>query len=160
MVDVTVNMVLVPLAWVLGFFCLISGGLLVVKSFFGFKRQINRSLELDLEIVKVARPKEQQNEKGDAWKDELLAMEQLLVALTGLKHPGNFFERFLYHAPTVILEMANPAESEEIFFLVAIPRVFRESVEKQIHSFFPQAHLERIPDYTIFSPGSHVAIAS
>ncbi len=159
MVEITVNMVLVPMAWVLGFFCLISGGLLVVKSFFGFKRQVNRSLELDLEVVKVARPREQQNERGDAWKEELLAMEQLLVALTGLKHPGNFFEKFLYHAPTVILEMANPADSEEIFFLVAIPRVFRESVEKQIHSFFPQAHLERIPDYTIFSPGSHAAIA-
>jgi Type IV secretion-system coupling protein DNA-binding domain len=159
MVEITVNMVLVPMAWVLGFFCLISGGLLVVKSFFGFKRQVNRSLELDLEVVKVARPREQQNEKGDAWKEELLAMEQLLVALTGLKHPGNFFEKFLYHAPTVILEMANPADSEEIFFLVAIPRVFRESVEKQIHSFFPQAHLERVPDYTIFSPGSHAAIA-
>ncbi|MCW1888678.1 MAG: type IV secretion system DNA-binding domain-containing protein [Candidatus Moranbacteria bacterium] len=159
MVEITVNTVLVPMAWVLGFFCLISGGLLVVKSFFGFKRQVNRSLELDLEVVKVARPREQQNEKGDAWKEELLAMEQLLVALTGLKHPGNFFEKFLYHAPTVILEMANPADSEEIFFLVAIPRVFRESVEKQIHSFFPQAHLERVPDYTIFSPGSHAAIA-
>jgi TraM recognition site of TraD and TraG/Helicase HerA, central domain len=160
MIEFTVNDILVPIAWILGFFCLISGGLMVIKSFYGFKRQVNRSIELDLEVVKVARPKERgdSSEHGDGWKEELLAMEQLLVALTGLKHPGNFIEKYLYHAPTVILEIANPSESEEISFLVAVPRVFRESIEKQIHSFFPQAHLERIPDYTIFSPGSHAAI--
>jgi len=160
MLTFTVNDVLVPLAWILGFFCLASGGLLVIKSFYGFRRQINRSLELDLEVVKVARPREggDGSERGEAWKEELVSMEQLLVALTGLKHPGTFIEKYLYHTPTVILEIANPADSEEIFFLVAVPRAFRGSVEKQIHSFFPQAHLERIPDYTIFSPGSHVAV--
>lgn len=118
MLTFTVNDVLVPLAWILGFFCLASGGLLVIKSFYGFRRQINRSLELDLEVVKVARPREggDGSERGEAWKEELVSMEQLLVALTGLKHPGTFIEKYLYHTPTVILEIANPADSEEIFF--------------------------------------------
>ncbi len=161
MLEITVNTILIPFAWALGFLTLFSGGLLLVKTFYGFRKQINKSLELDLEVVKVARPQKRNDggtDRGDAWKEEIAAMEQLLVSLTGLKHPGNFFQRFLYHAPTVVLEIANPATSEEIFFLVAVPRVFRESIEKQIHSFFPQAHLERIPDYTIFTPGGHIAI--
>ncbi len=161
MEDVTINIILVPLAWALGFLTLFSGGLLLLKSFFGFRKQINKSLELDVELVRVARPQKPQGggpERGDAWKEEIAAMEQLLTALSNLKHPGNFFQKFLYHAPTVVLEIANPATNEEIYFLVAIPRVFRENVEKQIHSFFPQAHLERIPDYTIFTPGGQVAV--
>ncbi len=160
--EISANIILIPLAWALGFMTLFSGALLMAKGFFGFRKQINQSLQLDLDLIRVARPQRRNDggpERGDAWKEEIAGMEQLLVTLTGLKHPGNFIERFLYHPPTVVFEIANPATSEEIIFLAAVPRAFRESVEKQVHSFFPQAQVERIPDYTIFSPGAQVAIA-
>jgi len=152
------NSIFIPFTWFLGFVTLGSGGFLVARSFIRFRRQVNQSLMMELEVVQVVR-KQDAGQNADAWKEEILAMEQLLVSLSNLKHPGNFLSRLLYHAPTIVFEIANPSSSEEIFFYLGIPKRFRESVEKQVHSFFPEATIERVPDYTIFAPGSKVAVA-
>lgn len=156
------NLIFIPLAWFLAAVTLVTGLLSVWRSFMQFRKQINLSLSMDLEVVQVSRKSEGKDaprEGAEAWKDEILAMEQLLGSLANLKHPGNFITRFLYHAPTVVFEIANPSSSEEIFFYVGVPRMFRESIEKQVHSFFPTAVIERVPDYTIFTPGGKVAVA-
>ncbi len=43
-----------------------------------------------------------------------------------------------------VFEIANPADSEEIFFNLIVPRRHREMVEKQVHSFFPEASIEDV----------------
>ncbi|MEI9966319.1 MAG: DUF87 domain-containing protein [Candidatus Moraniibacteriota bacterium] len=139
-----------------------SGALLIVRSFLRFRREVSQSLSLDLEVVQVARKTPGPGDAApgpEAWREEVAVMEQLLSSFTSLKHPQSFLGRFFYQPPSVIFEMANPSTSEEIFFYLAVPRLFRESVEKQVHSFFPDAVLERVPDYTIFRPQSAVAVA-
>lgn len=155
------NIVLYPLAYLFGFFSLASGSFLVVRSFLRFRYQVNQSLNMDLEVVKVIRKKENENQtqNAESWKDEILAMEQLLASLASLKPTGNFLKKLFFEAPNIVFEIANPSSSEEIFFYLSVPKRYRESAEKQIHSFFPHAVVEKVTDYTIFSPGSFTAVS-
>ena len=81
-------------------------------------------------------------------------MEQMLTAFSSIKDTSSLLKKLLYGSPCVSLEIANPSSSEEIVFYIAVPRKFRENIEKQIHSFFPYASLEKANDYNIFFPGS------
>lgn len=155
------NIILMPLGALFGFVSLVSGIFLVARSFFRFRYQVNQSLNMDLEVIKVMRKKggEGQGQSADAWKDEIHAMEQLLSSLATLKPLGNFFKKLFFEAPNIVFEIANPSSSEEIFFYLSIPKRYRESAEKQIHSFFPHAVVEKVTDYTIFSPGSYTAVS-
>jgi hypothetical protein len=87
-------------------------------------------------------------------------MEQLLMTLSNLREKKSFFARFLYDEPYIALEIANPSGNEEIFFYISVPKKFRDSIEKQVHSYFPNASMEKIPDYTIFYPGSFTSSAA
>ncbi|KKT89582.1 MAG: hypothetical protein UW95_C0001G0027 [Parcubacteria group bacterium GW2011_GWC1_45_14] len=155
------NLVLMPLTVALATLSFLTGGYLVLRSFFNFRAQINRSVNMDLEIIKIAKvfKNKQEQEDPESWKDEIGAMEQLLGTLSNMKDKSSFFGRFLYGEPHVTLELAQPANSEEILFYMAIPKKFRESIEKQVHSYFPEASIEKVSDYTIFSPGSFTAAA-
>ncbi|HEX8973919.1 MAG TPA: TraM recognition domain-containing protein [Patescibacteria group bacterium] len=157
------NAFLVPLAWAFSMIAFSSGLFLVIRSFLNFRAQINRSMNMDLEIVRVTKVfKEKSETVGDTekWKEEIGAMEQLLTTLSSMKEKKSLIGHFLYSEPYLALEIANPADSEEIFFYMAVPKKFRESIEKQVHSYFPQASVEKISDYTIFSPGSFTAAAT
>ncbi|MGK2849193.1 MAG: type IV secretory system conjugative DNA transfer family protein [Minisyncoccota bacterium] len=140
---------------------LVSGGFLVLRSFLRFRYQVNQSINMDLEMVRVIRKQKPEggNQGAEAWKEEILAMEQLLSSLTTLKVKGSIIKRLFFDTPTMVLEIANPSSSEEIFFYLSFPKRFRESAEKQIHSFFPQAVIEKVSDYTIFSPDNVTAVS-
>lgn len=114
-------------------------------------------MNLDLDIIRVSRVEHRQEEapkEHQTWKDEIGAMEQLLTALSSVKSVRSLFDKLLWGDPCIALEIANSSDSEEIVFFISMPKKMRESVEKQIHSFFPNAVLEKCSDYTIFSPGS------
>ncbi len=155
------NTIIIPLLFFLSFIVFLSGVYLLVHSFLLFRAQINRSLNMDLEIIRVAKvfKKKEEGEVKDAWKEEIGAMEQLLATLADIREKKSIFHRFLYDVPHISLEIANPSTSEEIFFYIAVPKKFRESVEKKIHGFFPHASLEKVSDYTVFYPGSFTSAA-
>lgn len=151
-----INSILYFLIFFLGFVSIFSGGWMAFRSFTGFRIQINRSMNLDLEIIrvtKIIKPREE-NEKQEMWKEEIGAMEQLLTSLTTLREKKGFFHKLIYDNPHISFEIANSAKEEEIVFFIAIPIKFREAVEKQVTSFFPNASLEKSKDFNIFSPGS------
>lgn len=154
-------MIFYPLAALLSFVSLTSGSWLILRSFLGYRAHITRSMNMDLEVIrvsKVVKPKDE-NGRQEAWREEIGAMEQLLSSLTTLKERKSFWHRLVYDAPCLSFEIANSSKDEEIVFFVAIPKKFRESAEKQIHSFFPNASLEKSKDYNIFFPGSHTEAA-
>ncbi|MFZ2299872.1 MAG: DUF87 domain-containing protein [Candidatus Moraniibacteriota bacterium] len=155
------NSVLMPLTWIFSSVAIASGSFLVIRSFLRFRYQVNQSVNMDLEMVRVTRKQapEGQEQKAEAWKEEIFAMEQLLSSLTALKPKGNVLKKLFFDTPTIVFEIANPSSSEEIFFYLSVPKRFRESAEKQVHSFFPHALIEKVSDYTIFSPESHTAVA-
>ncbi|MDO8566006.1 MAG: TraM recognition domain-containing protein [Candidatus Moranbacteria bacterium] len=156
------NIVLIPLTWISASAALMSGTFLVVRSFLRFRYQVNQSVNMDLEMIRVTRkeaPEGEQQKTAEAWKEEIFAMEQLLSSLTVLKLKGGFFKKWFFDTPTIVFEIANPSSSEEIFFYLSVPKRFRESAEKQVHSFFPHAVIEKVPDYTVFSPESYAAVS-
>lgn len=153
---------IVTLAFLSGFLTLISSALLVAGSFLNFRSEVNASMNMDLEIIRVSKVEKTENSEGvkksnEAWREEIGAMEQLFTALSSLKDTSGIWNRLLYGSPRLAFEISNSAKSEEIVFYVSVPKKFRESVEKQIHSFFPNAILEKSQDYNIFFPGSHTA---
>lgn len=156
------NIFLVPLAYSLSVIVFLSGAFLVLKSFLNYRAQINRSMNMDLEVVRVTRiikEKGSQADAANAWKEEIGAMEQLLTTLSNIKEKKSLLGHFLYSEPYLAMEIANPAGNEEIQFYMAVPKKFRESIEKQVHAYFPHASVEKITDYTVFSPGSFTAAA-
>lgn len=160
-----INLILVFSMIAFGTMAFFSGLFLVIRSFFRFRIQINSSMNMDLEVVRVAKVNKKEGNSsshgqgGEAWKEEIGAMEQLLASLSKIKISQSFFTNLFYDTPCVSFEIANPSNSEEIFFYVAIPKKFRDTIEKQIHSYFPNAAIEKISDYTIFSPGSYTSSA-
>jgi hypothetical protein len=155
------NTLLVPLSIIFSVVMCISGTLLVVRSFLRYRSQINRSLNMDVEVVRVTKMAENNQGQQDAqkWKDEIGAMEQLLMTLANMKEKKSIFWSFIYDQPHVALEIAKPSNSEEISFYMIVPRKFRESIEKQVHSYFPHAMIEKVPDYTVFSPRNFTSAA-
>ncbi|EKD58597.1 MAG: hypothetical protein ACD_56C00091G0002 [uncultured bacterium] len=156
------NSFLIPLVWSFSVIVFISGAMLVLRSFLNYRAQINRSMNMDLEVVRVTKifkEKNERSEDGEMWKEEIGAMEQLLTTLSSIKEKKSILGHFLYSEPYIAMEIANPAGNEEIQFYMAVPRKFRESIEKQVHSYFPHASVEKISDYTIFSPGSFTSAA-
>lgn len=159
----SLDVLLVLLLTLFGVISLLSGTYLLIRSLLRIRFQVNQSLNLALEVIQVSRKKvteEGMKTANEEWKEEILAMEQLLASLAVLKRHLPWWQKLLYEIPQIVFEIANPSASEEIFFYLAMPKRFCESVEKQVHSFFPHAVIERISDYTIFSPGSETAVAT
>jgi len=155
------NTLLIPLSIVSGLFALVTGALIVARSFFRFRAQVNQSIAMDVELVRVTKKTERPGEQksAEAWKEEVLVMEKLLEAMASFRRTANPIRRFFYEPPTIVFEISNPAGSEEILFFISMPKRFRDGIEKQIHSFFPDAVIEKASDYTIFTPGSATAVS-
>jgi len=153
-----INSLLIVISTIAGTFALVTGVFLIVGSYFNFRAEINQSMNMDLEVIRVSKkdkPENQDNRKqGEVWKEEIGAMEQMFTAISSVKDTRSVWQNFIWGTPSISFEIANSSNSEEIVFFISIPKKFRESIEKQIHSFFPNAVLERSDDYTIFSPGS------
>ena len=141
-----------------GLAMIVSGGWHLINSLLIFRTNILGSLNEDLVVIKVTKskvPETQDAEKRtQSEKEEISVMEQLLGMLAGLKKQGRFWRRWLFGNPKITLEIAVPSDDEKISFYIAVPRRLRELVEKQIHGFYPEAHIEKIKDYTIFRPQS------
>ncbi len=154
--------VLLILAIVSGFVMVVTGFWFVLQSFLLIKAQMNRSLNESLDVIKIVKPKKQE-ESGTkegtqaGEKEEIAKMEQLFATLSHLPRSRNIFHSLLYGQPQLSLEIAVPSNSEQITFFVAIPRKFKGVIEKQVHSFFPNAHIERVKDYTVFRPQGKTA---
>lgn len=160
-----IEVVLTWLAVILAFISMTSGGFLVARGFFGFRAQLRSSLGMRVATVRVrpgASRKDEQQGSGEteAWQKEIASMEDLIAALAGVQDKRSLWERVFYDAPIISLELANPSDSEEIAFYIAASRRMWERIEKQVHSHFADASVDVVEDYTIFSPGSHTAIAT
>ena len=119
MTTLDLNIFLVPLACLFSAAAFFSGLLLVVKSFLNYRAQINRSLNMDLEVVRVSKIFKDKNEAAtnsnpEAWKEEIGVMEQLLATLSNINEKKSILGHFLYSEPYIALEIANPSGNEEI----------------------------------------------
>ncbi|MDZ7611301.1 MAG: type IV secretion system DNA-binding domain-containing protein [Candidatus Moranbacteria bacterium] len=152
--------IILILMGVSGFVALVSGVWFFLEVAVFARARLNRSLNSTLDVIKVAKSRKPENyqdseKKTQGEKEEISVMEQLFSTLANVQMRGGFLKKFIYGPPQITLEMAVPSDEEQISFYVSMPRKLKELVEKQIHSFYPSAHIERVEDYTIFRPGSH-----
>jgi len=154
---IDLNPLFIVLALILSIICFFSGTFLVVSSILRFRLQVVQSLQMDIEVVRVTKKKVEPNESGgnEKWKEEVMMMEKLFAAIASFKQKISGWKKFFYETPNIVFEIAKPAKSEEILFFMAVPKFIREAMEKQIQNFFPDAVIEKVPDYTIFTPSSH-----
>ncbi len=149
----TIILVLMILIGGIAIFC---AGWFMLETFLLAKIRISRSLNSTLDIVRVVKPKKAENldaeKRTQSEKEEISVMEQLLATFSETKIKRNFIMDFFYGTPQITMEMGVPSDNEQISFYVSMPRQIKELVEKQIHSFYPSAFIERVEDYTIFRP--------
>ena len=155
------NAILIPITIIFSLISFFSGFFLVIRSFLRFRAQVSQSIQMDIEIVRVTKKVIEKDESGgnDKWKEEVMMMEKLFSAIASFQQKVSPWRSFFYEAPNIVFEIAKPAKSEEILFFMAVPKFFREAMEKQIQNFFPDAVTEKVPDYTIFTPGSYTAFS-
>jgi hypothetical protein len=152
--------ILIYIAIVSGFLTLVSGLWALVETYWVFRIHLTRSLNATLDIIKVVKPfnKDQGNQTSDRRsqieKEEISVMEHLLTTLSDLQNKKNVFHRLMYGDPQLVFEISVSSDNDQISFYIAMPSKYQELVEKQVHSFYPTAHIERIKDYTIFKPDS------
>lgn len=95
------------------------------------------------------------NESLELVREKISVMEQLYSTLTNIR-PKNSWEQFI-NFPYFTLEISVPYNQEGIAFYIAVPRKQIDSVEKQIHSFFPFVSVEEAKSYNIFIPKGSVS---
>ncbi len=134
----------------------------ILIDFYRERGKITRSLNLALLSVTLPKQtlKEQpESKKGEEEKSHIKIADQFFSSLFNIGEK-NWWRRFIYGDPVLVFEMALPNIGEEISFYIATPRSLETVIEKQIHSFFPDALVEKTEDYNIFNPTGYHAGAS
>ncbi len=142
-----------------GAIALVSGFWLAYDYFVAEKKRLSRSFDVSLDVIKVIKTHDKESSregvsKEQVEKEDISKMEQLLASLMGLIKGQKSVFGGRRKIANLIFEIAVPANEEQISFYIAFPRLLQEVVEKQVHSFFPSAHIERVKDYNIFRPKS------
>lgn len=118
--------------------------------------KITRSLNMVILQVSVSKKLEQKEKSGSEERKQYIGvMEQLFASLSEIREP--MLTRFLYGPFYMSFEISTPIDSHEIFFYVGVPKKFLGIVEKQIHSFYPDANIVKINDYSVFVPQGSAA---
>ncbi len=127
------------------FFIIFFAVIFCLGFFFWHRRQkykkLIESFEMSLFTVRMPKYEKEEEQKKDL-KSQIASMEQFFSNFLSLKKN----ER-------AALEIASEVGGEDINFYVAVPKRLENIFEKFIHSAYPLAHIERVPqDYTIFEP--------
>ncbi len=152
---------MLSLLTILGVLALLAGAVLVLQWISKYLWDVKR--ERDLVFLQILVPKKEskqdkevETEKystGRSFKDIVGIMDHLFQSLHSLySHKWN---RVLRGQPFFSVEYA--ALAGEILFFVVCPRKIVHLVEKQIASFYPDAIIDTVDDYNIFTNESVVA---
>lgn len=116
------------------------------------REAINRSLNMALFLVTLPKEVKEENKENEKNEKELISiMEQFYATLAKLDNS------VLYGPSHISFEIAVEAASQNISFYIVVSRKFEHHIEKQVHSFYPSAQIERVEDYNIFMPDSAVS---
>lgn len=103
----------------------------------------------DLVMLEVRVPKKFEKEEYESLKtvaEITSVMDQLFSSLASIYQGG--FRGLLEGQPIISFEFV--AKNKEIIFFVGVPRSLQSLIEKQIHSFYPNANIEPSGDFRIF----------
>lgn len=126
------------------------------------RRSTEKKRELDMVFLQVLMPKKESKEdketdserysSGQDFKEVLGIMDHLYQSMYSMYESSLL--RFVAGQPFFSLEYA--ALDNEILFMIVCPRSVVHLIEKQITSLFPDAVLDQVEDYNIFTKSSVV----
>ena len=91
---------------------------------------------------------------GKSFKDVVGVMDHLFQSLYGI-YDSHKIRRLFFGQPHFTIEYA--ALAGEILFFFVVPRRHLPFIERQITSFYPDAIIDEVEDYNIFTPESVTA---
>ncbi len=127
--------------------------------FYKERGRITRSLNMTLLLITMPQKQLKKDDgapRREEEKEHIGIAEQFLSTLINIAEKSEF-KKFIYGDPYVVFEMVLENIGEEIKFYMAIPRGLETLIEKQINAYYPDASIELIEDYNIFTPlGYHI----
>lgn len=121
------------------------------------RKKLLQSRLSDLVMLEVRVPKESGKKEDEPLKDfrnYVGSAEQLISSFSS--YYENKLSALWYGQPTFSFEIV--ARDREIIFFVGTPKRLKESVEKQILSFYPSAQVEPSNDFRLFDPNLKASI--
>ncbi len=126
--------------------------------------RVHKNMERSFNMVflRIVVPKSESKEDRERESEAFSASKDFKEVIGVMKH---FFEvlHSLYTSEWKsyidgqdFLSFEYSVQNNLIDFYVVTPRHLSELIEKQITAFYPNTYIERVPDYNIFRPTSHV----
>ncbi len=158
-IEVSNGIPTVPIAIFLVVYFLAVLGLLFAIWYFARRtirshRRLPKAFRMQTLLVKVPRSgiDDETSETLDSNQEKIAVAESFYSVLGGLK-PHRGFQSWLYgRRDHISFEMV--VLGGLIHFYVAVPAYLNKLVEDQIHAQYPDAQIERVKDYNVFSPKS------
>ncbi len=145
-VALNLNAIIITIVLVgLGLLLLVGLGYLAF-TLYRWRGREERSIESTL--LRVAVP------RGNEIKID--AMEQLFASLYTIKK-GGWKQKFSVQ-PAISFEIV--AKQEDIKFYIWTQNMLKDLIEKQVHGAYPDAEIEEVPEYNIFTEDGKVAYKS
>lgn len=119
-------------------------------------RRNRAKVAFGLKVLLVRVPKElsgdeAKNEKTQQQIQELVgAMATVFATIGGLKAQKGFASWFAGRSDLFTFEIV--CHRDKISFFVTVPDKLQDFMEQQIHAQYPNAQIDEVPDYNIFSP--------
>ncbi len=116
-------------------------------------------------VMLITVPKES-SEKGDSGQrekslseiqEDIAVMEGVFSAIGGLAAERGLRSNIVGRVDSLSFEMV--ADEGIVSFYVAAPRNLKDFIEQQVHTQYPLAQIEEVPDHNIFQPRAEVAAA-
>lgn len=121
--------------------------------------RVARGLNMELFLILVPQDEylAEPNQKLKTEKEWVQPMEQLYSVFSAMMEKG-FWRIFEFGQPYLVWEIAYV--EEEIRFYVSVPSRYREMLIRAVHSVSPEAVVEPVSDYNIFSPAENGGAAA
>lgn len=117
-------------------------------AFIFFKHRKREEYSIDSVLLQVSVPRNNEI--------KIDAMEQLFSGLTTLKKSG--WQQKFDVQPTISFEIV--AKQEDIKFYIWAPKKIKDLVERQVHGAYPDADVNEVDEYNLFTEDGKVAYKS
>ncbi|MFZ2523278.1 MAG: type IV secretory system conjugative DNA transfer family protein [Minisyncoccia bacterium] len=112
---------------------------------------------LNMTLYEVVLPEEKEEQSKKPLKELISSMEQFL---SGMLSVASKDDTKNYRENYIVLELANPVDTDQFVFYIAVPNAYKDLFQRQIISFFHNVKLtEATSDYNIFNEDG-VSVAS
>ncbi len=106
---------------------------------------------LSIRVPKILNPEDAKGDKSQQQIQELIAPMETVFSTVGALKAQKGFKAWL-NGRSDVFSFEIISHRDKISFFVAVPERMRDFLEQQIHAQYPNAQIDEVPDYNIFSP--------